>query len=95
LTLAIVEIRQRMASTAKEIIVPMETDLNLGNIKFTIPQRGEKKQLLDLSERNAKFYMIEKRKQHESSKPESKVDRILGTVMKDLDLRKACSYRML
>jgi len=87
LTLAIVEIRQRMASTAKEIIVPMETDLKLGNIKFTIPRRGEKKQLLDLSERNAKFNMIEKRKQHESSKPEAKIERILGTVMKDLRLK--------
>src|SRR4030042_3651904 len=87
LSLAIVEIRQRMGSTAKEIIVPVKTDLHLGNIKFTIPHRGEKKQILDLSERNAKFYMLEKRKQRELTRPETKIERILGTVMKDLRLK--------
>ena len=87
LSLAIVEIRQRMGSTAKEIIVPVKTDLHLGNIKFTIPHRGEKKQILDLSERNAKFYMLEKRKRRELTRPEAKIERILRTVMKDLRLK--------
>jgi excinuclease ABC subunit C len=87
LSLAVVDIRQRMDSTAKEIIVPLETGLRLGLVKFTIPHRGEKKKLLELSERNAKFHMLEKRKQNESAKVKERVDRILGTVMKDLRLK--------
>lgn len=87
LSIAIVEIRQRIGSTAGEIIVPVEIDLPLPLIKYTIPKRGEKKQLLDLSERNAKFHMLEKRKQSEIAKPEIRVDRILDTVMKDLRLK--------
>lgn len=87
LSIAIVEIRQRIESSAKEIIIPIEIDLPLARIKFTIPQRGEKKKLLELSERNAKFHMLEKRKQRELVKPEIRVDRILGTVMKDLRLK--------
>ena len=87
LSIAIVEIRQRIGSTAGEIIVPVEIDLSLAKIKYTIPKRGEKKQLLNLSERNAKFHMLEKRKQRELIKPDIKVDRILGTVMKDLRLK--------
>ena len=87
LSIAIVEIRQRIGSTAGEIIVPVEIDLSLAKIKYTIPKRGEKKQLLNLSERNAKFHMLEKRKQRKLIKPDIKVDRILGTVMKDLRLK--------
>jgi excinuclease ABC subunit C len=87
LSIAIVEIRQRIGSIAKEIIVPVEIELPLAQIKYTIPKRGEKKQLLDLSERNAKFLMLEKRKQRELMKPDIKVDRILVTVMKDLRLK--------
>jgi excinuclease ABC subunit C len=87
LSIAIVEIRQRIGSTAGEIIVPVEIDLPLAQIKYTIPKRGEKKQLLNLSERNAKFHMLEKRKQRKLIKPDIKVDRILGTVMKDLRLK--------
>jgi excinuclease ABC subunit C len=87
LSIAIVEIRQRIGSLAKEIIVPVDLELPLPQIKYTIPKRGEKKQLLDLSERNAKFHMLEKRKQRELVKPDIKVDRILDTVMKDLRLK--------
>lgn len=87
LSIAIVEVRQRTGNTAKEIIVPVAIDLPFGQVKFTIPERGEKKQLLELSERNAKFHMLEKRKQRELVKPEVRVDRILGTVMKDLRLK--------
>jgi len=87
LSLAIVEIRQRMGSTTREIIVPFEPELNLGNLKFTIPGRGEKKKLLELSERNAKFHMLEKRKRVESAKTETREERILGTVKEDLRLK--------
>ena len=87
LSIAIVEIRQRIGSLAKEIIVPVDLELPLPQIKYTIPIRGEKKQLLDLSERNAKFHMLEKRKQRELVKPDIKIDRILDTVMKDLRLK--------
>jgi excinuclease ABC subunit C len=92
LALAIVEIRQRMGSTAKEIIVPFRTDLDLGRVKFTVPGRGEKKKLLELSERNAKFHLLERRKQIESGKKETRSERILGTVMKDLRLKEKPSH---
>ncbi len=87
LSLAIVEIRERMKSTAKEIIVPFKPDLRLEQVKFVIPERGEKKKLLELSGRNAKFHMLEKRKQAESAKKETRSERILGTIMKDLRLK--------
>jgi excinuclease ABC subunit C len=87
LSLAIVEIRGRMNSVAKEIIVPFKPDLKLERVKFIIPSRGEKKKLLELSERNAKFHMLEKSKQLELSKKETRSDRILSTVMKDLRLK--------
>jgi excinuclease ABC subunit C len=87
LSLAIVEIRERMKSTAKEIIVPFEPDLSLNKVKFIVPERGEKKKLLELSVRNAKFHMLEKRKQVESAKKETRSERILDTIMKDLRLK--------
>jgi excinuclease ABC subunit C len=87
LSLAVVEIRERMNSTAKEIIVPFEPDLRMDKVKFIVPERGEKKKLLELSERNAKFHMLEKRKQVESAKKETGSERILSTVMKDLRLK--------
>jgi excinuclease ABC subunit C len=87
LSIAIFEIRQRFGISAKEIIVPVEIDLPIAQIKYTIPRRGEKKQLLNLSERNAKLHMLEKRKRQELVKPDLKVDRILDTAMKDLRLK--------
>jgi excinuclease ABC subunit C len=87
LSLAIVEIRERMNSTAKEIIVPFKPDVRLERVKFIIPERGEKKKLLELSERNAKFHMLEKSRQIVSSKKETRSERILSTVMKDLRLK--------
>lgn len=87
LSLAIVGIRERMNSAAKKIIVPFEPGLHLDQVKIIIPERGEKKKLLELSERNAKFHMLEKRKQVESAKKETRSERILGTIMKDLRLK--------
>lgn len=88
LSLAIVDIRQKIRSDASEIIVPVIPEMSLENIRFIVPQRGDKKQLLDLSERNAKHYRIEKKKKQESYKKATNAERILDTVKKDLRLKK-------
>lgn len=81
---AISEIRLKFESEAKEIIVPFEIDLPFENIKLTIPQKGEKKDLLELSTRNARFYKLEKNKQLAMTNPEKHADRILETMKNDL-----------
>jgi len=86
LTLAIVELRQRFQSLAREIIVPFELDIELPNASFIIPVRGDKKQLLEFSEKNAKYAKLEKLKQSELKNPELKIDRVLETMKKDLRL---------
>ncbi|KPK86957.1 MAG: excinuclease ABC subunit C [Bacteroides sp. SM23_62_1] len=86
LSMAIIEIRQRTGSQTKEIIVPQKIDLAIQGANFTVPLRGDKKHLLNLSERNAKFYQLEKRKQMELMKPEMKISRKYATIMKDLYL---------
>ena len=63
LSLAVFEIRQRFQSEAKEVLLPFEIDLEFEDIQFRVPQRGDKRKLLELSERNAKYYMIDKHKQ--------------------------------
>ena len=65
LQLGIIELRQRFKSDAKEIIVPEEVDMELDNVTFTVPQRGDKKTLLDLSIMNGKQYKIDRLKQAE------------------------------
>ena len=69
LQLGIIELRQRFKSDAKEIIVPETIDLNLENVTFTIPQRGDKKTLLDLSIMNGKQYKFDRLKQAEKLNP--------------------------
>ena len=83
---AIVDIRQRLGSDSKEIIVPERIELPLGYVKIIVPQKGDKKQLLDLSQRNVKMFQLEKRKQADLVKPQVRSDRILNTVRKDLRL---------
>ncbi len=87
LEFAIVDIRQRLGSDSKEIIVPERISLPLGNVRIIVPQKGDKKQLLELSQRNVKMYQIEKRKQSDLLKPRQRTDRILNTVKKDLYLK--------
>jgi excinuclease ABC subunit C len=87
LSLAIVDIRQKIPSDAREIIVPLRIELPLGNVRFVVPVKGDKKHLLDLSERNAKYYQLERKKQAQQSRPESRTERILGTMKKDLRLK--------
>jgi len=87
LALAVIDIRQKTNSNAREIIVPLRLSLLLGNVRFIVPQKGDKKQLLELSERNARHYRIEKKRRTEESKPGSATLRILETIRKDLRLK--------
>lgn len=84
LSIGIAEMRQRFQSTSREIIVPFLPDFEDAEIHFTIPQRGDKKQLLELSERNAANYMREKNRQLELVDPERHSRRILEQLRKDL-----------
>ncbi|RXM48437.1 excinuclease ABC subunit UvrC [Flavobacterium sp. YO12] len=85
LELAIVELRERFQLLSKEVIVPFEIDLG-ENIKTTVPQLGDKKQILDLSIRNAKFYRIEQLKQLQIVDPDRHTNRIMAQMQKDLRL---------
>lgn len=87
LSLGIVEMRQRFGSESKEIIVPFLPDLTLTNVEFTIPQRGDKKKLLELSDKNVKQYKLDKLKKAEMLNPDQRATRILTTVQKDLLLK--------
>jgi excinuclease ABC subunit C len=82
----IVDIRQKIFSNANEIIVPIPLDFVLENVRFIIPQRGEKRSLLELSQRNAKYYRLEKEKQAILKNPKVRDDRILNTIKSDLQL---------
>ena len=85
LTLAISEFRSRYNSHSKEIIVPFKIDVDdSSTIKFTIPKLGEKRKLLDLSQKNVMFFKKEKIDQYERLNPEIRTDRLLTQMMKDL-----------
>lgn len=85
LELAITEIRQRFNSNSKEIYVPFKIDLG-ENIKVTIPKLGDKKHILDLSLRNAKYYRIERFKQIKIIDPDRHVNRVMAQMKTDLHL---------
>jgi excinuclease ABC subunit C len=85
LELAIIELRERFQLLSKEVIVPFVVDLG-ENIKVTVPQLGDKKQILDLSIRNAKFYRIEQLKQLQIVDPDRHANRIMAQMQKDLRL---------
>lgn len=87
LAFAITEIRERFSSEANEILVPFIIDYQFLNVKLTIPVRGDKKILLDLSERNARFYLVERHKMLDRANPEVRYARILETVKNDLHLK--------
>jgi excinuclease ABC subunit C len=87
LSLAIIDIRQKIKSDAREIIVPLRLELPLGNLKFVVPVKGDKKHLLELSERNAKYYQLERNKKIVQSKTENRTSRILESMKKDLRLK--------
>ena len=87
LSMAIVEIRQMMEShNIKEIIVPTDLDIKLEGVKFTLPQRGEKLDILELSQRNAKQYRLDTEKLRTLVDPERHTKRILNQMKDDLNL---------
>ncbi|HTF02809.1 MAG TPA: excinuclease ABC subunit UvrC [Bacteroidia bacterium] len=86
LELAIVELRERFQSTSSEIIIPFEFPMEIPDVTITVPQRGDKKKLLELCERNVEYYLNEKQKQDALTDPERHVKRIMATMMKDLRL---------
>ena len=88
LQLGIVEMRERYKSHSREIIVPFELDLELANVTFTIPQRGEKKKLLDLSLLNVKQYRADRMKQAEKLNPEQKSVRLMKEIQATLGMEK-------
>jgi excinuclease ABC subunit C len=84
LTIAISEFRTRYNSHSKEIIVPFNIDLDDTRIKFTVPKLGEKRKLLDLSQKNVMFFKKEKIDQYEKLNPDVRVDRLMNLMMTDL-----------
>jgi excinuclease ABC subunit C len=87
LTFAITDFRKRFESNSKEIIAPFIPEITIPEISYTVPQKGDKKQLLDLSERNAKYFMLEKHKQKELIDPERHSKRVLEQLKNDLHLK--------
>ena len=88
LLLGIAEMRERYKSQSKEIIVPFELDTEMEGITFTIPQRGEKKHLLDLSIMNVKQYKFDRLKQAEKLNPEQRSVRLMKEIQEQLHLEK-------
>ena len=88
LNVAILEIRKRFKSTAKEIIVPFELDFRIKDAEFVIPKRGDKWHLLELSEMNAKQYKFDRLKQSEKLNPQQKQTRLMRELQEKLKLPK-------
>ena len=88
LQLGIIEMRDRFQSRSKEIVVPFEPEMELENVTFTVPQRGDKKTLLDLSLMNGKQYKFDRLKQAEKLNPEQKQVRLMKELQEKLGLPK-------
>lgn len=86
LTLAITEFRTKFKSTSKEIIVPFPIPLVDENLKFVVPKLGEKKKLLELSEKNVVYFKRDKLNQYEKLNPDLRTERVLTQLQKDLRL---------
>ncbi len=87
---AIIQIRHDKlfnVSNAREILVPFEIDLKLPNVKITVPKKGDKKKLIELSLKNLEYYKNIKEKQKEQTSPETKAVKLLEQVKKDLNLK--------
>ena len=87
LVMGIIEMRKRFESRAREIIVPFPLDLELDGVTITVPQRGDKKKLLDLSIMNGKQYEVDKLKQAEKLNPEQRNTRLLKEIQEALHLK--------
>lgn len=88
LTLGIIEMRERYASQSKEIVVPFHVDLPDGMVEQTVPQKGDKKKLLELSKLNVKQYKFDRLKQADKLNPEQKQTRLMKEIQRDLGLPK-------
>lgn len=86
LTLGIIEMRERYKSLSREIIVPFEIDMELSNVVFTVPQHGDKKKLLELSQLNVKQYKADRMKQAEKLNPEQRSMRLMKEIQQELHL---------
>ncbi len=87
LSLAISDFRNKFESTAREIIVPFELDIDMGaSIKITVPKLGDRKNLLDLSMKNVLFFKKSKLEQYEKLNPDARTERVLSQLQKDLRL---------
>jgi excinuclease ABC subunit C len=87
LEFAIIELRKRFESDSKEIILPFKPNIQDPKIKYIVPKIGEKKQLLEMSERNANYYRLEKKKHQSLVNPKRHSERILETLQKDLHMK--------
>lgn len=88
LSLGIVEMRERYKSKSREIIVPFPMDMELNEVTFTVPQRGDKKKLLDLSLLNVKQYKADRLKQAEKLNPEQRSIRLMKEIQQELHLER-------
>lgn len=84
---SILEIRDKFQSSSKEIFLPFELEMQLPGVQLTVPQRGDKKKLVELSQRNSTHYMLDAQKQQELVDPDRHVNRVLETMQKDLHLK--------
>ena len=82
----ITEIRQKIYSNATELIVPFKPSFKMEGVSYTVPQRGDKKKLLELSEKNVTYFILEKKKNNSLQKGETSSERILKTAQKELRL---------
>lgn len=87
LALAIAELRERFASESREIVVPFMPEVTFEQLHITIPERGDKRKLLEISQQNARQYKIDRLKQAEKLNPEQRATRILTRLQKDFRLR--------
>jgi excinuclease ABC subunit C len=83
---AVTEIRQRLASDSREIIVPFRPDLLIEDMKYTVPKIGEKQKLLELAERNAIYYKLEQKKKRMEHKPQERTGKNLEKLKNDLHM---------
>jgi len=86
LLLAIAEMRERYQSDSKEIIVPFDLEIDIPGVMVTVPKIGDKKHLLDLSEKNARYFRKDRLEQADKLNPEHRIDRLMEAMKKDLRL---------
>ncbi len=86
LSIAISEFRTRFQSQSRDIVVPFDLELEDENVKFTVPKQGEKKKLLELSQKNVLFFRKDKLEQYEKLNPDFRTERLLNQMQKDLRL---------